>query len=77
MGYWGKKMLPQLFKWDDESRAVILSELNELEVLQTRSEFITTDLGLESIVFVSGESAQDTTQRAASAMPLGPVVVYN
>ena len=70
-------MLPQLFKWDDESRAVILSELNELEVLQSRSEFIATDLGLESIVFVSGESTEDTTQRAASAMPLSPVVVYN
>jgi leucyl-tRNA synthetase len=77
MGFWGKKMLPQLFKWDDKSRAVILSQLNELEVLQSRSEFITTNLGLESIVFVSGESTEDTTQRAASAMPLSPTVVYN
>ncbi len=77
MGYWGKKMLPQLFKWDDYSRSVILSDLNEQQVLQHRSDFIAVDLGLESISFVVGESQQDTTQRAGAAVPLGPAVVYN
>jgi leucyl-tRNA synthetase len=77
MGYWGKKMLPQLFKWDDYSRSVILSDLNEIEVLTQRSEFIAADLGLENITFVVGESQEDTTQRAGAAVPLGPAVVYN
>lgn len=77
MGYWGKKMLPQLFKWDDDSRAVILSDLDEMQVLRQRSEFIAAELGLENITFVEGESEQDNTQRAAAAMPLGPAVVYN
>jgi leucyl-tRNA synthetase len=77
MGYWGKKMLPQLFKWDDYSRSVILGELNEQQVLQQRSEFIAADLGLEHITFVIGESEEDTTQRAGAAVPLGPAIVYN
>jgi hypothetical protein len=70
-------MLPQLFKWDDYSRSVILSDLNEQQVLQQRSEFIATELGLENITFVIGESSQDTTQRAGAAVPLGPAIVYN
>jgi hypothetical protein len=56
---------------------VILSDLNEQQVLQQRSDFIAADLGLESISFVVGESQQDTTQRAGAAVPLGPAVVYN
>lgn len=76
MGFWGKKMLPQVFKWDDESRQVILSSLNEKDVLEAASAFIASDLGLESIVVVEGESEQDNTERAGSAMPLSPAIVY-
>ena len=76
MGFWGKKMLPQVFKWDDESRQVILSSLDEKAVLEAASAFIASDLGLESIVVVEGESEHDNTERAGSAMPLSPAIVY-
>ena len=76
MGFWGKKMLPQVFKWDDESRQVILSTLDEKEVLEAASTFIASDLGLESVIVVEGESEEDTTERAGSAMPLSPAIVY-
>jgi len=76
IGYWGKKMLPQVFKWDDESRQVILSSLDEKNVLEAASAFIASDLGLESVVVVEGESEDDNTERAGSAMPLSPAIVY-
>ena len=76
MGFWGKKMLPQVFKWDDESRQVILSSLNEKNILEAASAFIASDLGLESVVVVEGESEDDNTERAGSAMPLSPAIVY-
>ena len=76
MGFWGKKMLPQVFKWDDESRQVILSPLNEKNILEAASAFIASDLGLESVVVVEGESEDDNTERAGSAMPLSPAIVY-
>ncbi|MDA8638606.1 leucine--tRNA ligase [Candidatus Poseidonia alphae] len=76
IGFWGKKMLPQVFKWDDESRQVILSSLDEKNVLEAASAFIASDLGLESVVVVEGESEDDNTERAGSAMPLSPAIVY-
>ena len=70
-------MLPQVFKWDDASREVIVSELDEQQVLQHASEFIASDLNLESVTVVVGESDSDTTERAGSAMPLSPAIVYS
>ena len=46
MGFWGKKMLPQVFKWDDASRAVICSALDEASVLSAASAFIADELQL-------------------------------
>jgi hypothetical protein len=77
MTFWGKKMLPQVFKWDDASREVIVSELDEQQVLQHASKFIASDLNLESVTVVVGESDSDTTERAGSAMPLSPAIVYS
>ena len=77
MTFWGKKMLPQVFKWDDASRAVIVSELDEQQVLQNASDFIASDLNLKSVAVVFGESDADTTERAGSAMPLSPAIVYS
>ena len=76
MGFWGKKMLPQVFKWDDESRILIRSTLDEVESLRLRSSFIAEELGLSTVHVVLGESEDDDTGRAGGAMPLSPSVVY-
>ncbi len=76
MGFWGKKMLPQVFKWDDASRAVICSALDEAAVLSAASAFIAEELKLSEVNIVLGESEADDTGRAGSAMPLLPAVVY-
>jgi len=76
MGFWGKKMLPQVFKWDDASRLVVRSPLDEAAVLSAAADFIAQELNLESVTVVLGESEADTTSRAGSAMPLSPAIVY-
>jgi leucyl-tRNA synthetase len=77
MGFWGKKMLPQVFKWDDDSRLLIRSSLDEVESLRLRSSFIARELGLSQVKVVLGESEDDDTGRAGGAMPLSPSVVYS
>ena len=76
MSFWGKKMLPQVFKWDDASKVVVSSSLDEAEVLSNASSFIAAELQLKTVNVVVGGSAEDLTGRAASAMPLSPAVVY-
>jgi hypothetical protein len=77
IGFWGKKMLPQVFKWDDASKAVVASTMDEQAVLEAASAFIAAELSLETVVVVVGESDHDETGRAGSAMPLSPAVVYS
>ncbi len=76
MGFWGKKMLPQVFKWDDASREVLCSAMDEAAVLSAASAFIADELELAEVHIVVGESSDDDTGRAGSAMPLSPAVVY-
>ena len=76
MGFWGKKMLPQVFKWDDASKAVVVSSLDETSVLESAKAFIAQELQLENVAVVLGESDADESGRAGSAMPLSPAVVY-
>lgn len=76
IGYWGKKMLPQVFKWDDASRALLRGSLDEVIALTNGSAFIAQELGLESVQVVLGESAEDLTERAGGSMPLSPAIVY-
>ena len=76
IGFWGKKMLPQVFKWDDASRSVVQSTMDEEAVLLAASAFISQELDLQTIEVVVGESDDDTTGRAGSAMPLSPNVIY-
>ena len=76
MGFWGKKMLPQVFKWDDASKAVVVSSLDETSVLESAKAFIAQELQLENVAIVLGESDADESGRAGSAMPLSPAVVY-
>jgi hypothetical protein len=68
--------LPQVFKWDDASRDVVVSALDESAVLQHSAAFIAAELNLEQVQVVIGESDEDETGRASSAMPLSPAVVY-
>jgi leucyl-tRNA synthetase len=76
IGYWGKKMLPQVFKWDDDSRVLIRSTLDEVEALSQRSSFIAEELGLQAVSVVLGESPEDETGRAGGSLPLAPAIVY-
>ena len=69
-------MLPQVFKWDDASRSVVQSTMDEEAVLLAASAFISQELDLQTIEVVVGESDDDTTGRAGSAMPLSPNVIY-
>ena len=63
-----------------KSATVVLSPSWKREIarsaLEAASAFIASDLGLESIVVVEGESEHDNTERAGSAMPLSPAIVY-
>ena len=76
LGFWGKKMLPQVFKWDDASKGVVASTLDEVAVLAAARAFIADELQLASVHVVLGEGEDDDTGRAGSAMPLSPAVVY-
>ena len=46
MGFWGKRMLPQIFKWSDDEKSIICGALNEGAILGAASEFICNDLAL-------------------------------
>ena len=50
--------------------------MDEANVLSASSEFIANELQLSSVRIVVGESEDDSTGRAGSAMPLSPAVVY-
>jgi len=77
MGFWGKRMLPQIFKWSDEEKRWITSDLDEVSALEKRCEFIAQELGLTSVSVVEGESSEDSTGKSGSSMPLSPAVVFS
>ena len=77
MGFWSKRMLPQVFKWDDDTREIILSQLSELSVFMDRTDFISQELGLSSVEVILAESPEDDTGKAGAAMPLSPAIVYS
>ncbi|MEE2667164.1 MAG: leucine--tRNA ligase [Candidatus Thermoplasmatota archaeon] len=76
MGFWGKRMLPQVFKWDDEIRRILLSGLDEAANLAANADFIAATLELERVEVVMAESPEDTTERGGAAMPYAPSVVF-
>jgi leucyl-tRNA synthetase len=76
MGFWGKRMLPQVFKWDDETRRILLSGLDEAANLAANALFIAQTLGLEQVEVVLAESPEDLTERGGAAMPFAPSVVF-
>ena len=73
LGFWGKRMLPQIFKWSDEEKAMISGILDESAVLKDASTFICSDLGLNSI---DVEAGVNEVGRSSSAIPLAPSIVY-
>ena len=76
LGFWNKRMLPQVFKWDDEKKRILCSSLSETGVYTDASSFISEELGLESVQVVRGESEEDETGKAGVAMPLSPAFIY-
>ena len=74
MGFWGKRMLPQIFKWSDDEKSIICGKLNEGAILSAASEFICNDLGLSNIEIESGVV---DVGRSSAAIPLAPSIVYN
>ncbi|MAY05042.1 MAG: hypothetical protein CMB25_05505 [Euryarchaeota archaeon] len=76
LGFWNKRMLPQVFKWDDEKKRILLSSLDEMRVYDDASDFIAQELNLSSVRVVRGESQEDETGKAGVAMPLSPAFIY-
>ena len=76
LGFWNKRLLPQVFKWDDEKKRILLSPLEETVVYANACAFIAEELGLESVQVVQGESQEDDTQKSGVAMPLSPAFIY-
>ena len=74
--FWSKRMLPQVFKWDDQSKLLINGEVDEYQLLSARTEFLALELGLEEVRIQSGEDLGDKPERVNSAMPLSPAVTY-
>jgi leucyl-tRNA synthetase len=75
-GFWGKKMLPQIFKWDDKSKLLISGTMDEFELLSQRKDFLKSELGLDEVIIIPSEESTDESGRTNSAMPLNPAVIY-
>ena len=76
LSYWNKKMLSQVFKWDDKAKSLILDCINEHEVLSARASFIAKELGLSEVAIVDAEDYQGGDGRENSALPLSPSIVF-
>ena len=74
MAFWGKRMLPQIFKWSDAEKSMITGGLDEALVLENASQFICSELGISSIVI---EAGVDDFGRSSNAFPLTPAIVYS
>ena len=74
MGFWGKRMLPQIFKWSDEEKQMIVSSLDEGAILDLASRFICNDLGL---VALDIEAGTFDIGRSNTAVPLAPSIIYS
>ena len=74
MGFWAKRMLPQIFKWSDDEKVIICGSLDEGRILEAASDFICGDLGLTSIEIEAGVV---DVGRSSAAIPLAPSIVYS
>ena len=76
LSYWNKKMLSQVFKWDDKAKALILDTIDEAKILSDRASFIAEELGLSDVEIVKAENYQGTDGRENAAMPLSPSIIF-
>ncbi|HII57376.1 MAG TPA: class I tRNA ligase family protein, partial [Candidatus Poseidoniaceae archaeon] len=74
--YWNKRMLSQVFKWDDKARLLILQNIDEVEILSTRAQFFAKELDLEEIKVVKTEDYDLGDGREKSALPLSPGIIF-
>ena len=74
--YWNKRMLSQVFKWDDKAKLLILQNIDEVEVLRTRAEFFAKELGLQEIKVVKTEDYDLGDGREKAALPLSPGIIF-
>ena len=74
--FWRKKMLPQVFKWSDEERALLLGGLDEIAILVANSGFICTELELQEFTACKFGEGEDVGGRGASAFPLRPSLTF-
>ena len=76
LSYWNKKMLSQVFKWDDKSKSLILDNIDEAEVLIERASFIAKELDLSEIEVIRAEDYQGVDGRENSSLPLSPSIIF-
>ena len=76
LSYWNKKMLSQVFKWDDKAKGLILDNINEAKILSDRASFIAEELGLSDVEIVNAENYQGTDGRENAAIPLSPSIIF-
>ena len=76
MGFWGKKMLPQVFKWSDEEKSLLSGGLDEAAVLNAASGFIAGELDIESFTAYRAGKREDIGGRSSSAFPLRPGLTF-
>ena len=75
MKFWGKRMLPQVFKWSDEEKRMIANDIDEEEILTSAGkDFICSDLSLTSVIVEAGVVEVGLS---GSAIPLAPSIVYS
>ena len=77
IGFWNKKMLPQVFKWDDRSKSLITKQLDEDKILTKCSEFIAQELGLATVNVVEFQQYDRGDGRENTAMPLNPSISFS
>ena len=76
LSYWNKKMLSQVFKWDDKAKGLILDNIDEAKILSDRASFIAEELGLSDVEIVNAENYQGTDGRENAAIPLSPSIIF-
>ena len=74
LSYWNKKMLSQVFKWDDKSKSLILDNIDEVKLLKERASFIAKELDLNEIEVIRAEDYQGEDGRENSSLPLSPSI---
>jgi leucyl-tRNA synthetase len=76
LGFWNKKLLPQLFKWSDHEKGLIFDAIDEAEIISSTTQFICKELGLIEIEVWQAGEGEDIGGRADAAMPLRPSLFF-